>query len=274
MSPVRLIILVVAAVAAIGAVFIVRSMQAPSNANAAAPAAVAPPVPTKEVLVAKRPIPLGKYINVDDLKWEAWPEEAATGTFIEKTAQPEALEGFVGAFARAPMVEGEPIVATRLVHPGDAGFMAAILGPGMRAVTMRISEDSAASGFILPDDRVDVLLTRRIQYATEGNVRTDVILTNVRVIAIDATYTSSTPEQGAVMPGSRATLELSESDAGLLRSAQDSGAITLTLRSMADLQDRPGATTIGRNLRDGIGAEGESIRVYRYGVQTNNKQEP
>lgn len=273
MSPVRLIILVVAAVAAIGAVFVVRSMQAPSSATAAAPAA-APAVPAKEVLVAKRPIPLGKYINVDDLQWAPWPEEAATDTFIEKEAQPEALEGFVGAVARTDMVEGEPIVASRLVHPGDAGFMAAILGPGMRAVTIRISEESAASGFILPDDRVDVLLTRRIQYASEGNVRTDVILSNVRVIAIDAAYNTPPPEQGAVLPGSRATLELSEADAGLLRSAQDSGAITLALRSMADLQDRPGATPTGRNLRDGIGASGESIRVYRYGTQTNKQQEP
>lgn len=272
MSPVRLIILVVAAVAAIGAVFAVRSMQAPAPAEAAAPTA-APVVPSKEVLVARRAIPLGKYINIDDLTWAPWPEEAATETFIEKSAAPEALEGFVGAVARAAMVEGEPIVASRLVHPGDAGFMAAILGPGMRAVTIRISEDSAASGFILPDDRVDVMLTRRIEYATEGNVRTDVILSNVRVIAIDAVYNQPDPEQGAVIPGSRATLELSDADASLLRSAQDSGAITLTLRSISDLQERPGATTVGRNLRDGIGAQGESIRVYRYGAQTTNRQD-
>lgn len=273
MSPVRLIILVVAAVAAIGAVFAVRSMQSPSAASAAAPAAIAE-VPAKEVLVAKRAIPIGKYINVDDLEWAAWPEAAATETFIEKSGQPEALEGFVGAVARSPMVQGEPIVASRLVHPGDAGFMGAILGPGMRAVTIRISEDSAASGFILPDDRVDVLLTRTVQYATEGSVRTDIILSNVRVIAIDAAYNTPPPEQGAVMPGSRATLELSDADTRLIRSAQDSGALTLTLRSIADLQDRPGATNVGRNLREGIGAEGESIRVYRYGAQTNKKQEP
>jgi pilus assembly protein CpaB len=283
MSPVRLIILLVAAAAAIGAVFFVRTMQAPAPASAAAPA---PVIETRQILVAKRNISPGSFITVDDLRWQDWPA-GSTDSFMEKSAKPDAIEGLVGAVARVALVAGEPIVPGRLVQPGDSGFMATMLPAGMRAVTVRITPESAAGGFIMPDDRVDVLLTRRMRYGG-GSMRTDVILTNVRVLAIDSNYNTDAPQasaeeegegaegggQGAVMQGSRATLELSERDAGLLRAAEESGTVALSLRSVADLQGRTGATPAGHNLLNGIGPAGESIRVYRFGSQTATEQEP
>src|SRR6185295_5496604 len=132
---------------------------------------------------------------------------------IDQKSQPEALEGMVGAVSRFDLVEGEPVTATKLVHPGGAGFMAAMLNPGMRAASIEIAPETAAGGFILPNDRVDVIVTREIEKTTGqgsntiSNVRSDLILANVRVLAIDGIYGAPAEEgQGAVLVGTRATL--------------------------------------------------------------------
>jgi len=280
MSPVRLIILLVAAGAAIAAVFLVRSVQAPSSANATA-VAERRAVPTKQLLVAKRDIPVGKMVVADDLRWQDWPENSPSGSFIEQKSSPEALQQAVGAIARVSMVEGEPLTTGKFVQPGDASFMAALLTPGMRAVGVEITPESAAGGFIMPNDRVDVMVTRELE--TEGKssgmsaVRTDMILSNVRVLAIDANYgppatqiegKEASGAQGAVMVGSRATLELSQADATLLGSADKAGDISLALRSVTDqLGQTSGATPTGRVYRDGVAETAEGFRVYRYGSE-------
>lgn len=281
MSPMRLIILLVAAGAAIAAVFLVRTVQAPQPATAAETVVAQPSVALTEVLTARNNIEPGKFITVDDLKWEEWPEDAASKTFIAKKDQPEALEKFVGAVARVGMVEGEPIVADRLVHPGTAGFMSAMLSPGMRAVSIEISPESGAGGFIQPNDRVDVIVTREIEVqdgAPSGgmqNIRSDLILSNIRVLAIDAVYNppaaegeeKAKEERGVAIEGSRATLELTEQDATLVASAQKAGTLSLSLRSITGLQEKSGATPVGRVYRDGLPTEAQGIRVYRYGTE-------
>ncbi|MDZ4762446.1 MAG: Flp pilus assembly protein CpaB [Alphaproteobacteria bacterium] len=276
MSPVRLIILVVAAGAAIGAVFLVRSAQAPSPADAAVstqPAAQEVRA-AKEVLVAKRELPVGQFVVLDDLQWQGWPENAPTPSFIVRKDDPEALEKMVGAVSRTALVVGEPITAAKLVHPGDQGFMAAVLTPGMRAVSIEISTETAAGGFILPNDKVDVFLTREFK-AEEGsqaekNIKGEQILDNVRVLAIDTTYQAATPEgAGQAIAGTRATLELSSEDAGLIVTAEKAGNLSLILRSIADLQSRSGGTQRGRALRNNGGdGQAETVRVYRYGTQS------
>jgi pilus assembly protein CpaB len=275
MSPVRLIILLVAAGAAIGAVFLVRAMQQPAPAVAAVPTEPKKPATfAKQILVAKAAIPVGKFIVADDLKWQGWPDNAATGAFIDQKGNPEGLEKMVGAVARFDLVEGEPVTATKLVHPGDSSFMAAMLSPGTRAMTMEISPETAAGGFILPGDRVDVLVTREVENVqgsanTVANFRSDLILANVRVLAIDGVYGPPSSEgQAAVLIGTRATIELNERDTTLINAAEKAGDLSLSLRSIADLQAPQGATSSGRVYRDGVAQGAEGVRVYRYGNET------
>lgn len=285
MSPVRLIILLVAAGAAIGAVFLVRSVQAPSQAAASETAAVvAQPVeePKKLILVANTAIPVGKFVALDDLRWQEWPADAPTDAFLDKEKAPDALEKMVGAVARQDLVNGEPVTITKLVHPGTSGFMSVIMTPGMRAVSVQIEAETAAGGFIQPNDRVDVIVTREVQDKNGGGgnalqgIRSDVILSNVRVLAIDATYGAPLVEsegetkagQGAAIIGSRATLELSERDTTLLNTARKAGDISLTLRSIADIAAPSGATGQGRVYRDGVAQDSEGVKVFRYGNET------
>lgn len=273
MSPVRLIILLVAAGAAIAAVFLVRSMQAPAPAVAAAPAAVAPKTaPMKEILVARQAIPAGKFVAADDLRWVGWPDNSPTTEMVERKASPEGLEEAVGAVARFGLVEGEPVTSAKLVHPGQAGFMAALVTQGMRAVSIDIDGDFAAGGFIHPNDHVDVMLTREIDGAGSSNLqhmRSEIILANVRVLAIDTNYGAQAHEgQGGAIGGSRATLELSNVDATLLATARRSGRITLVLRSIADMQGMSGATGPGRVYRDGLSTGAEGVKIYRYGSKS------
>jgi len=284
MSPVRLIILLVAAAAAIGAVFLVRSMQSPSVAVAApVPEVAAEPakIPTKQVLVANGAIPVGKFVSLDDLKWQDWPADAPMDSFIVKEKEPEGLEKMVGAVARVDLAQGEPATHNKLVHPGSSGFMSVMLTPGMRAVSVEIEAETAAGGFIQPNDRVDVIVTREVdRNASNSNsvgIRSDMILSNIRVLAIDTMYGPPTAEaegetksgqQGAAIIGSRATLELTERDATLLNTARKAGDISLTLRSVADISAPQGATGAGRVYRDGVSQESEGIRVYRYGNES------
>src|SRR5262249_20662649 len=131
----------------------------------------------------------------EDLMWASWPEGAPTADFLEKKADPEALEKMVGAVARFDLVIGEPVTHSKLVHPGTSGFMSVMLTPGMRAVSIEIAAETAAGGFIQPNDRVDVIVTREVdKNGSNGNnnggmnIRSDLILANVRVLAIDAFY--------------------------------------------------------------------------------------
>lgn len=289
MSPLRLIILLVAAGAAIAAVFLVRSVQAPAKANASAAPVEARHVeaPTKQILVAKKAITIGHFLAADDLAWQPWPESADAKSFFEKTSAPDALTASVGAVAKIAMAQGEPLTPAKIAHPGQGGWMSAILAPGMRAVSIEISAESAAGGFIQPDDHVDVLMTRDVDSSENNNgagqilakARTFIILQNVHLLAIDANYGQGAKEaketkdgkearegEGGVLIGTRATLELSPQDAALVAAAQKGGRLSLALRSVADLQQRDGATAIGRALRDG--AREQQVVVYRYGSAT------
>ncbi len=285
MSPMRLIILLVAAGAAIGAVFLVRTVQSPSQATASeTPVAIAQPaeVPKKLILVANIAIPAGKFVSLDDLRWQEWPADAPMDAFVDKEKQPDALEKMVGAVARTELVNGEPVTVTKLVQPGSSGFMSVMMTPGMRAVSVQIEAETAAGGFIQPNDRVDVIVTREVQDGNGGGgnalqgIRSDLILANIRVLAIDAIYGPPLAEgseetkagQGAAIVGSRATLELTDRDATLLNTARKAGDISLTLRSIADMAAPTGATNQGRAYRDGVAQDAEGVKVFRYGNET------
>ena len=152
------------------------------------------------------------------MRWQTWPAAAAGANFIRKNDRPDAIEQLAGSIARAPFVAGEPIREAKLIKAKGSGFMAAILPSGMRAVSTEISPETGAGGFILPNDRVDVILSRRDREAEKAagvEVHTsETILTNVRVLAIDQTVEEKNGQR--VVVGKTATLELTPRQAETL----------------------------------------------------------
>lgn len=199
-----------------------------------------PPAPvaqldTVDVLVAKNEIGIGQTVNAGDMAWQQWPSTSAS-SFIRRSDRSDAIEQFAGAVARAPIAAGEPVRENRLIKAKGSGYMAAILPPGMRAISTDISVETGAGGFILPNDRVDVILSRRDREAEkasgiEAHV-SETILGDVRVLAIDQTVEEKNGQR--VVVGKTATLELTQRQAELLALSRQMGTLTLALRSLAD----------------------------------------
>ena len=165
MKAARIVVLVVA-VAAGGAAALLAG-RGGDEPPPAAPAARRS-IETVDVLVAKSDIRLGQSIAAQDMQWQIWPTQAASPVFIRKSDKPNAIEELTGAIARAPFVAGEPIREAKLIKANGSGYMAAILPTGMRAVSTEISPETGAGGFILPNDRVDVILSRRDREAEKA----------------------------------------------------------------------------------------------------------
>jgi pilus assembly protein CpaB len=242
---------------AIGAGGIAAYLASGSGEKPAPPPPVAQ-LQTVDVLVAKGDIGLGQSVKPDDLQWQTWPAASASGTFIKRTERPEATKEIAGFIARAPFIAGEPIREPKLVKADGSGFMAAILPSGMRAVSTEISAETGAGGFILPNDRVDVVLSKREKQqqnpdapAAADIVSSQVILSNVRVLAID--QAPKEKEGQTAVLGKTATLELSPGEVEVLTKARMSGTLSLALRSIADAKPTMVAAT----------ADDKLITVYR-----------
>jgi pilus assembly protein CpaB len=216
-----------------------------------------------DILVAKVDIPMGHTMAPADMAWQdGWSATANVSNFIRKKDRPDAMETLSGTIARSPFVAGEPIREAKLVQAKGSGFMAAILPPGMRAVSTQISPETGAGGFILPNDHVDVILTRRESEKSGGSETqtSEMILKNIRVLAIDQTISEKDGQK--VITGKTATLELSPRQAETLTLAQKLGSISLALRSIAD------ATTNGKDTEDDDNSRRSSVNVIRFGVPT------
>ncbi len=259
MKAARLVVLTVAiAAGGVAAILAGRSDKPP-----AVKTEPASKIATVDVLVAKSDIAMGQKVSPGDVQWQEWPANAATGNFIRKTDRPKAVETLSGFIARAPFVTGEPIREAKLVDGKGAGFMAAILPSGMRAISTQISPETGAGGFILPNDHVDVILTRRERDADKsGGGEThssETILTNIRVLAIDQTVEEKNGQK--VVVGKTATLELTPGQAETLALSHQLGSLSLALRSITDAtrdepitQDKPGGRRGGVNVvRFGVG---------------------
>jgi pilus assembly protein CpaB len=219
-------------------------------------------LPTVDVLVAKSDIGLGQVVGPETLQWQTWPAATASNNFIRRSDRPEASNEIAGSIARAPFIAGEPIRELKLVKANGSGFMAAILPTGMRAISTEISPETGAGGFILPNDRVDVILSRREKILTSGadTVISEIILNNVRVLAIDQAPKEKDGQNNVV--GKTVTLELKPEQAETLAQARQSGTLALALRSIAD-------ANMVENRSDGQAAKrGDSINVVRYGVSS------
>lgn len=233
---------------------------------------VAPPpepvarLETTEILVAKADIGIGQSVSASDLQWQTWPVAAAGPYFIRKTDKPGAIEDLSGSIARAPMVPGEPIREAKLIKANGSGFMAAILPSGMRAVSTEISPETGAGGFILPNDHVDVILSRRDREAEKSSGHdsfvSETILNNIRVLAIDQTVEEKNGQK--VVVGKTATLELAPRQAETLALARQLGTLSLALRSIADGSKQATDETPDRRS--------SGINTVRFGVTTTTTQ--
>jgi pilus assembly protein CpaB len=219
-------------------------------------------ISTVDVLVARADIGLGQSLKPDDMQWQTWPASSTGNSFIRRGERPDAATQVAGWIARAPFIAGEPIREQKLVRADGSGFMAAILPAGMRAISTEISPETGVGGFILPNDRVDVILSRREKGADQNGpdeVRSEIILSNVRVLAIDQAPKEKDGQNAVV--GKTVTLELKPEQAETLARSRQTGTLALALRSIADLN-------VVENIPDDSAAlrRGGSINVVRYGV--------
>ena len=198
-------------------------------------------LPTTDVLVAKSDIALGQSVGPDDVQWQTWPAASASNNFIRRADRPDATVQIAGSIARSPFIASEPIRDPKLVKANGSGFMAAVLPGGMRAVSTEISPETGAGGFILPNDRVDVILSKRQKNLATGTdfITSEIILGSVRVLAIDQAPREKDGQNSVV--GKTATLELKPGQAEILARARQTGTLSLALRSLVDanVADKP-----------------------------------
>ncbi len=236
MNPLRIVVLLVALGAAAGAALLLGGFFSKQKATAQTAAAVAA-VPMTEVLVLARDVNIGQTVAAEDLTWRKWPKEAVAPGFISKDVNPSGLENMVGSVARAVTYTGEPATETKLIRAENASFMAAMLTPGMRAVAVELSEQSGAGGFILPNDRVDVIFAAQ-KSSDDGSSTSNarILLQDIRVLAIGQSASGGATAQpnatGETMTGKTATLEVSPAEAELLQRAAAAGSLTLALRGL------------------------------------------
>lgn len=224
-------------------------------------------VKSSDVLVARTDIGLGQITNDSLFRWQSWPEETVTTGFITRTAQPDAMTQLAGSIARAPIMAGEPITQQKLVKAGQGGVLAAILPAGMRAISTRIKEETAVGNLILPNDRVDVILIRRMRSRSgQEEFVSDLLFGNVRVLAIGQQIETREGKKTADGAATTATLELTARQAELLALGNSMGDISLSLRSIADLDVNQGPTA----GIDPSAKESTAIRVLRYGTASRS----
>lgn len=260
MSARQLIVLVVAAVAAIGALLLIRGMGARDAEPTAAEGA---PIAGEQVLVAARDIPQGAALSPGDLAVALFPQASVSQTFVRVSAQPSAQADFVGAVTRRAFARGEPITTGAVVQPEGHGFLAAQLAPGFRAVAVEIERETAAGGYIQPNDRVDVIMTQKYNEGSEERVRSEIVLQDIRVMALGETTQTQTAGEGPELTEANvAVLEMSAEDARVLALAGEMGNVSLALRGVQVETVGAGAP---RASGDGLGQQSGGVRIHAFG---------
>lgn len=257
MNAARMGVLVLAVVAAGLAALLARGLV---SSNKEAPTPQVAQLPTTEVLVASTDLGRGSRLKSGDFRWQAWPQNSLASNVITRAQRPDAVEKLTGQLARVPIANGEPVTETKLVDLKNGGFMSALINPGMRAIAIGIGPESSAGGFILPNDRVDVILTYKVRDELNGEetTRSETILRNVHVLAIDQRFKEEDGEQVAI--GKTATLELGSRQAEILALSQEQGRITLALRGLAGDEQQSADSGHAKS-------EGSIVRVVRYGAE-------
>jgi pilus assembly protein CpaB len=258
----RIVLLLVALVAGGLAAFL-----ATRGGNAPTPDPVAPEIVQEartQVLVATRAIGVGERLSATNMAWQDWPKGALRADYIDKAASPEALADMQGTVTRFEIFEGDPIRQQKLIRT-DQGYLSAVLDQGMRGVSISVSAESASGGFIVPNDHVDVVLSRN---TSDGQV-SETVVSNVRVLAINtrlgevgATGAPANPDdpRAEIFANSAiATLELNPAQAETVINAVSMGKLSLALRSVVDFAKRA----------DEPAPRNAPIKVIRYGQEAN-----
>ena len=280
MGATRIIVLVVAGICAVVLMFLVRGLV--GHKAAPAPVAIAAPAkPMTQVLIAHRDLPIGTRLANGDLAWQQWPADSVNPAFItDGAAQVPAttpaaivetnaaaaaqvvtgspMDSVYGSIVREPILANEPITQSKLVRGGEGGYMAVVLSPGMRAMAVPVTVATAAGGFVLPGDRVDVLQSHAADVSNGGKAGfiAETLLRNVRVLAID--QTSAPPKGAQSVVGAVATLEVAAADAEILAKAKAQGEMVLALRAYSDAGGPSGRGVAGaQNTGD--------VRIFRNG---------
>lgn len=263
MKPARIILLLVALVAGGLAAFLVTRGGRPAPQQVVQTELVQEA--KTQILVAKAPIGMGERLSAASLEWQDWPEGAVRPEYVTISAMPEAPTDLAGAVARFEFFPGEPIREAKLVR-SDQGYMSAVLAEGMRGVSVGVSAVTSAGGFIVPNDHVDVVLTTQ----TDAGQQSEVILANVRVLAIGARLGEMGASGGQEDPNAPAptpvtfdastiaTLELNPAQAETLINASTLGQLTLALRSVVDFNNTTVAETPTSN---------QTVRLIRFGKE-------
>jgi pilus assembly protein CpaB len=249
----RVLVLVVALVA--GGVAAYLAMNMAPTGDAPTVVELAPQIQSQDVLVAAADIRQGQTLSAENLRWQRWPDEAINPGYLQKQTRPDAIETLAGSVVRSQFVAGEPIREVKLAR-AESGFLSAILPSGKRAIAVRISAQNTAGGFILPNDRVDVVQTVTQQAAPDAPVEnvSRTILTNIKVLAIDQTVDELNGEP--VVVGKTATLELDPAQVEQITAAEAGGALSLSLRSVTDTDN----VAASANER-----QSGTVRIFRSG---------
>ena len=265
MNTKRIVVLCVAAVMAIAAALLARGMM--GGGTPQSQAKIAPQMPMSEVLVASGNLQPGQALSADMVRWQKWPTSSVDASFIARSSVGSIDEVVKGTVVRLPLASGQPITNTAIVHGDATGLMAATLNPGMRAISIAISADSGAGGFILPNDHVDLILTRKV----DGNrTMATVILTDVRVLAVDQTYKQDKDTKTVI--GKTATLEVTLEDAERVVKAQSQGVLSLALRPLVNSDAAVAANAPPSKAKSHTSAgtgddeQGDQVAIIRYGV--------
>ncbi len=217
--------------------------------------------PKVHVLTATTNLPMGARLRQDVLQWQEWPEDNVLPGMIVREQDENAMEELAKARVRVPLVANEPIMDSKIIRKGDGGLLSTLLRKGMRAIAVKVTVESGAGGFIMPNDRVDVLLTRSVDDQTFS----DVVLENVRVLAINQTSAADKTDKSAEAELRTATLEVTPLQAKVLARVQSLGELSLVLRGLAEREDGDLADDKPRLSPAFARTGGGNIHLYRYG---------
>jgi pilus assembly protein CpaB len=231
-----LVLFLVALTLAGGTAILVRSFLAQKNGEVEAQALARPAAAQKFVLVARGAITRGQILKPQDFAWQVWPEGGIDKNYIQVGTR--TAESFAGWVARDPFAAGEPISDAKIVSPGSRGFLAAVLHPGMRAISVPVTATSGISGFIFPGDEVDILITHQLTGHDEAHRAAETVLQDVRVIGIDQKLDS---KSGEPLVAHTATLEVTPKQSEMIAVASEIGKLSLSLRSLAANQSEQSA---------------------------------
>lgn len=261
MKKTRVMIIAIAALAAGVAAWLAMGLSGNSQTVVAEiQGTIVERVPTIRIMVAKEGIPVGARLNSERIEWKNWPEDSLVEGYIREDIRPKAVQEMAGVIVRLPIFKGEPIRPEKIVD-SSSRIMSSLLPSGKRAVATEISVATGAGGFILPNDRVDVIMVRQ---ADEGDgYHTENILENVRVLAIDQRIAED-KEGNRTAVGSTATLELTPEQGQIMAVGQQvADRITLALRSIADVAEED---TVGASHLLTTGSGADDVKVIRSGV--------